>query len=180
MRTLIGVSLLVFAVVLTACGKDGGGGGLSSYPGTEDGAKQLLTDIRKDLDTAKAMSKSLRPSSADYKAVFADDKAAMIEKNYNEMWNKEGDKAVIGAKPENTELKLWAASSDDIKSWTGNAKDHFPGGYEDIGAHLKPGITWYRWKYTKPGEDLGMAYDGLVHVNNHWVWFPKPWRALRE
>ncbi|TMQ06352.1 MAG: hypothetical protein E6J91_38110 [Deltaproteobacteria bacterium] len=28
------------------------------------------------------------------------------------------------------------------------------------------------------GEQLGMAYDGLIYVNNHWAWFPKPWRAL--
>ena len=31
-----------------------------------------------------------------------------------------------------------------------------------------------------PGESLGMAFDGLVHVNGHWAWFPKPWRALGD
>lgn len=25
---------------------------------------------------------------------------------------------------------------------------------------------------------LGMAYDGLIYVNGHWAWFPKPWRVL--
>jgi hypothetical protein len=25
---------------------------------------------------------------------------------------------------------------------------------------------------------LGMAFDGLVHVNGRWVLMPKPWRAL--
>ena len=41
-------------------------------------------------------------------------------------------------------------------------------------------MTWWRWKFTKPGEDLGMAYDGLVFVNGHWAWFPKPYRAIGE
>jgi hypothetical protein len=36
-----------------------------------------------------------------------------------------------------------------------------------------------RWKFVKPGETIGMAYDGLVFVNGHWAWFPKAWHALR-
>lgn len=31
----------------------------------------------------------------------------------------------------------------------------------------------------EPGQTLGMAFDGLVHVNGHWRLFPKPWKALR-
>jgi hypothetical protein len=23
-----------------------------------------------------------------------------------------------------------------------------------------------------------MAFDGLIFVNNHWTWFPKPWRVF--
>ena len=30
---------------------------------------------------------------------------------------------------------------------------------------------------VKPGETLGMAFDGLAFVNGHWRIFPKPWRA---
>jgi len=36
----------------------------------------------------------------------------------------------------------------------------------------------YRWKYVKPGEQLGTSFDGLIYVNSHWAWFPKPWRVL--
>ena len=25
----------------------------------------------------------------------------------------------------------------------------------------------------------GMAYDGLVWIDDHWAWFPKPFRVLR-
>jgi hypothetical protein len=25
-----------------------------------------------------------------------------------------------------------------------------------------------------------MAYDGLIYVNGHWAWFPKPWRIKGE
>jgi hypothetical protein len=48
-----------------------------------------------------------------------------------------------------------------------------------VAEHLKPGLTLYRFKFVKPGETVGMAYDGLVHVNGHWVMLPKPWAAAR-
>ena len=45
---------------------------------------------------------------------------------------------------------------------------------------LKPGVVLYRWKFVKPGSTIGMAYDGLAHVNGHWVFIPKPWRDAGE
>lgn len=171
-RRLFLVSVFVLAVA--ACGKKGGGSAaLSKYPGTEDGAKQMLTDLRTSSDAA-GMTKALKPTSADYKAVFTDDFAAKAEKGYEELWND--PKSVIGADPANTELKLFKATTDDIKAWTHDVEMDFPGGYQKVKDDFKPGLTVYRWKYTKPGETLGMAYDGLIYVNGHWAWFPKPWR----
>jgi hypothetical protein len=54
----------------------------------------------------------------------------------------------------------------------------FPGGYRAIAAKLNPNRIWVRWKFCRPGETAGMAYDGLVWVDDHWAWFPKPYRAL--
>jgi len=28
------------------------------------------------------------------------------------------------------------------------------------------------------GKTTGLAFDGLIYVNNRWVLMPKPWRAL--
>jgi hypothetical protein len=163
---------LAFAVV--ACNK-GGGGDASKYPGTEDGAKQLLTDLRTSSD-AKGMTLALKPSSADYQAVFVGDAAAKAEASYEKLWSD--PKAVISAAPANTELLLSKATTDDLQKWTPVAEADFPGGYKRVADKYKPGLTVYRWKYTKPGEKLGMAFDGLIYVNNHWAWFPKPWRIL--
>jgi hypothetical protein len=169
------VVLVVLAFVAVACKKEGGGGeAVAKYPGTEEGAKQLLTDIR--TGDAAAMTKALKPTSADYKAVFEGDAAAKAEAAYEKLWSD--PKAVIGAKPENTELLLSKATTDDLKKWTAEAEASFPGGYKRVAEKLKPGLTVYRWKYTKPGEKLGMSFDGLIHVNGRWAWFPKPWRAV--
>ena len=44
-------------------------------------------------------------------------------------------------------------------------------------AHLlQPQRVWVAWKLIAPGQDAGMAYDGLVWLDDHWAWFPKPFR----
>jgi len=166
---------VALALTVVGCKKEGGAAATSKYPGTEEGAKQLLTDVRVSPD-AKAMTLALKPTSDDYKAVFVDAAAAKAEAGYEKLWSD--PKAVIGASPANTELLLSKATTDDLQKWTSDAEANFPGGYKKVADKLAPGLTVYRWKYAKPGEKLGMAYDGLIFVNGHWAWFPKPWRVL--
>jgi hypothetical protein len=175
MNRRIVLVIVTLALAAVACKKGGGSGETSKYPGTEDGARQMLTDIRTSPD-AKAMTLALKPASADYKAVFAGDAAAKAEAGYEKLWSD--PKAVITASPANTELLLSKATTDELKQWTAAAEADFPGGYKKVADKLQPGLTVYRWKYTKPGEKLGMSYDGLIFVNGHWAWFPKPWRVL--
>ena len=35
-----------------------------------------------------------------------------------------------------------------------------------------------RFKFVTKGQTAGLAFDGLIYVNNRWVLMPKPWRAL--
>lgn len=169
MKNLLPVALLLTTSFGTACK----GSSSSKYPGTAEGAKAMLTDVRTSPD-ARAMTMSLRPTTKDYQAVFAPELADKAEKTNDKLWAD--PKAVISADPANTELVIFSATSEELKSGAGAASD-FPGGYRKVAEKLQPGLTWYRWKYTKPGSTLGMAYDGLVFVNGHWAWFPKPWRA---
>lgn len=43
---------------------------------------------------------------------------------------------------------------------------------------LLPGRWWATWCYHAPGHRDGRRYDGLVWLDDHWAWFPKPWRML--
>jgi hypothetical protein len=54
----------------------------------------------------------------------------------------------------------------------------FPEGYHAIVPLLDPHRVWVCWKYTRPGAASGLAYDGLVWCDDHWAWFPKPYRML--
>ncbi len=165
----------LFALALAACGGDENGDP-EGFPGTADGAKALLTQfLQEGADTA-ALSAALRPTSEDYATVYVGEAGKKVESAYNPGWD--AGKLHIRPKAGQTELLLWGATSEELKSWTGNAAQ-FPGGYKGLGPHLKPGVTLYRFKFVKPGEKLGMAFDGLTHVNGHWVIFPKSWSVLR-
>jgi hypothetical protein len=54
----------------------------------------------------------------------------------------------------------------------------FPGGYKDILPYMIGDHPIVRFKFITSGETLGLAFDGLVFVNDRWVLMPKPWRYL--
>lgn len=158
----------------TTPARDAGGTTASSHPATEEGAKALLAEFVKPGADHAALSRQLRPTADDYKAVFEPELAAKAESGYGPAWD--AGQLVVAPKAGQTEVKVFSATSDELKSWSGSAAE-FPGGWKDVAAQIKPGLRVYRFKFVEPGEDLGMAYEGLVHVNGHWRIFPKPWRV---
>lgn len=192
-RMLTGAGLLLAApallLALAGCGGGAAGNGTAantgggstpapnakSYPGTDEGAKAMLAEFVKPGADYAALTRALRPTKADYEAVFMPELAAKAEAVYGPAWD--GGQMVVAPKEGQTEVLLGSATSDELKSWTGGASE-FPGGWKDVGAQLKPGVKFYRFKFVKPGEPLGMAFDGLAHVNGNWRIFPKPWRVM--
>lgn len=145
------------------------------FPGTQAGAKALLEAFLKPGADQAGMTKSLRPSLDDYDTIFVADAATNVKAKYEEQWNRNDYK--ITAKEGQTELLLWQATTEELRDGTVDAKQ-FPGGYKKIADKLKPGLTFYRFKFVKPGDKHGMAFDGLVYVNGHWVMVSKPYRAM--
>jgi hypothetical protein len=172
---------LLLACTLAGCKKEGAavaGGGGAAVPGGggEAAAKALLESFLKPGADRAALSKPLAPTKADCEAVFVGAMAAKAYEAYSKAFGT--GKGVIEPGEGRTQLLLFSATTDDLKAGNDKARQ-FPGGYKSIATQLKAGLTVYRWKYVKPGETLGMAYDGLLYVNGRWVWFPKPWRFLR-
>ncbi|MBI2390798.1 MAG: hypothetical protein HYV09_14505 [Deltaproteobacteria bacterium] len=150
----------------------------AEFEGDEGGAKKLLTKLMEEEDSRLELTQALLPQDDDYEAVFKEDAVEDARKGYKKLFEKFSD-AKIEPKKGQTELKLFSATADDLKDGSGDAKN-FPGGYKKVAPKMKKDVTVYAWKFVQPGESSGMAYDGLVHVNGHWAWFPKPWRALGD
>ena len=154
--------LVCLLVLLVAC---------SGLPGGEDAAAlQVVQALR----IYRAAPASLQPTSDDYRAVFDDSVAAKIEAVYDKLWEQP---IIFDIDPEETEVELLSATTEDFKAETAAARK-FPNGYKRVAEVLRPGVRIYLWRYTAPSEPRGTRFDGLVRVNGHWAWFPKPWRAL--
>jgi hypothetical protein len=149
----------------------------STFPATEEGAKSMLKEFAKPGADTAALSKHLRPTKADYEAVFDAEFASKAMALYDPAWDAE--KMVLTTNdPARTEVILYPSTSDDVKSWTGAAAKNFAGGWKEVAPHLKPGVKIYRFDFVEPGKSVGMVYEGLVNVNGNWRIFPKPWRAV--
>lgn len=149
----------------------------STFPATEEGAKTMLKEFAKPGADNAALSKQLRPTKADYEAVFDAEFAAKAATLYDPAWD--GGKMVITTNdPARTEVILYPSTSDDVKSWTGAAAKDFAGGWKEVAPYLKPGVKIYRFDFVEPGKTVGMVYEGLVNINGNWRIFPKPWRAV--
>ena len=141
--------------------------------GSEVAATALLKKFLVAGADRAALTKELRPTSDDYAKVFTADFAKKLEAAQKPLWDSA---PVIGPKDGQTEVAVGKATTEDFQKGTAAAKE-FPGGYAKIGDKLQAGVTLFRFKFVKPGETLGMAFDGLAFVNGHWRIFPKPWRA---
>ena len=117
---------------------------------------------------------ALRPREDDYAKVFVPAALDVARAAYESMWSEPLRLDVPAA---NTRLESWVAPAGML-AYDNELSTHFPGGYRHIAHLLDPRRAWVRWRYTRPGETSGMSFDGLVWCDDHWAWFPKPFRVL--
>ena len=127
-------------------------------------------------DTTGEVAAQLRPTAADHRLVFteavADDAARLYAAFWEEPWHAQvptGDRS-------RTLCHLAPAGmlADDNE-----LSRPFPLGYRQVAPLLQPSRVWATWKYVAPGSTSGLAFDGLVWCDDHWSWFPRPYRVLR-
>lgn len=142
---------------------------LEDFPGTYQGAEQLARALMKP-GGDPILAQALRPRPEDYARVFEGPHVDALRGGLQAQWASAG---AIAARDGQTELRLIAATSDELRS----GAESFPG-YAPVLTALRPGFTWYRLKFIRPGESAGSHFDGLVHVQDHWALFPEPWRHV--
>lgn len=118
----------------------------------------------------------LQPTAADYARVFTAGTATKARQAYEEAWRR----GFRVPRPNRAQTEIHCHVSPAGMFTTDNPLSrYFPGGYRSIAAMLNPHCVWVAWKYVQPGEASGLSFDGLVWVEDHWAWFPKPYRYLR-
>jgi hypothetical protein len=127
-------------------------------------------------DGRSAMLAALRPRPGDALRVFAPALAVAAEAAFAARWPEAGDLPVPGP---GSRLDIHVAPAGLLLDDNALSR-HFPGGYQRLAPHLQPQRVWVAWKVIERGASAGIAYDGLVWIDDHWAWFPKPFRVLRE
>jgi hypothetical protein len=128
-------------------------------------------------DEAGTVRTGLRPRAEDYEKVFQGDAVEVAREVFERMWQDPIELTFPTA--EQSDLRIYLAPAG-ILAEDNELSRFFPGGYRALARWLDPGRVWVAWKYVKPGSRSGLAYDGLVWCDDHWSWFPKPYRALRR
>ena len=117
----------------------------------------------------------LLPRDDDFSKVFTADAAERARRAYGPVWSR--GLRISRPRPSQTEIQC-ALAPAGMLSWPNELSHGFPGGYRGIASMLNPHRIWLAWKYVQPGHASGLSFDGLVWVDDHWAWFPKPYRYL--
>lgn len=140
-------------------------------------ARKLLQQFLTPNVDCIALTQKLMPSRQEYLSYFGQGDSSRAMDYYEPYW-KNGQ-IVIRPRPGQTELKLIPIDLAELK-----AGKPLPAGvpqeYEKLRSRLRGGKTVYAFKFVKPGEEQGVAWDGLVRLGGHWVFFPMPWKALGD
>ncbi|MBE7384877.1 MAG: immunity 49 family protein [Leptolyngbya sp. SIO1E4] len=118
----------------------------------------------------------IMPQETDYEQVFIGDAIAIARQAYQQFWQK--TRRFQRPAASQSEIRCYLAPAGMLRD-DNELSFHFPKGYRAIAEYLNPHRVWATWQYHSPGQDTGINYDGLVWVEDHWAWFPKPYRLLR-
>jgi hypothetical protein len=121
---------------------------------------------------------AVRPRSGDARAAFTAPVAEAVGASSAAMWAHDAPRVKV--RSDQTELHIDLAPVGALAAGHALARP-FPGAYEALAQdYLAPDRVWVTWTYTESGAAKGMRYDGLVWLDDHWAWFPKPWRDVQK
>jgi hypothetical protein len=142
--------------------------------GSKADAEQLLRAFVQPGANHRALTQAVLPTEAEVKAVYAEPLASAMWASYREQM---GPGVSFAPKAGQTDLLVTYATTRELFDRK-PVLEEFPGGYKDVLQYFKVDVPIVRFKFVKPGETLGLAFDGLIYVNDRWVIMPKPWGAL--
>ncbi|MEO0369886.1 MAG: HdeA/HdeB family chaperone [Pseudomonadota bacterium] len=143
-------------------------------PGTGAHARVFLSQFLSARADRAELTAAMRPTEAEIRAVYAPPLADRLIGHYAQLFQPG---AAIGPNPGQTEVLLWGSTTSDLRAGAPILSE-FPGGYKEVRGAMQGNFPIFRFKFVKPGERSGMAFDGLIYINNRYVLMPKPWRVL--
>lgn len=122
---------------------------------------------------------TLKPSRADIATLFDENLVDSCMQCVDSMYQQS---VKIPNLSQQHEIDVVAAPAGLLR-WSNMLSEKFPGGYRDIAGWMTPNRIWLTWtitsKVNKEHNQLNtIRYDGLVWLDDKWVWLPKIFRYL--
>ena len=147
---------------------------VQAEPGSEADARALLAEFLKPGADHRALTQAILPTREEVLAVYAEPLGSAMWANYAEQMGPGVSFAPKAGQSDLLVVHTTTRALFDRKP----VLAEFPGGYKDVLQYFKIDVPIVRFKFVKPGETLGFAFDGLIFLNGRWVIMPKPWRSL--
>lgn len=122
-----------------------------------------------------ALIADLMPRKGDVAKAFRADIAPRVEAAYARLLDS--GLPEIDPQPGQTQVSVHACPAGFLGQ-DNPLSAPFPGGYKVLAPYLIRRRVWLVWRYTEPGQKDGITYNGLVFLDDHWAWFPKPYRVV--
>ncbi len=155
--------------------------------------KSLFEELHRAISTsdvkkAAALTRAMLPDESRIRKALKDDISAETVNQIVAFYKTRMPTAdeqvarIFYAKPENTEVHVYGATSEELARYEGGsvAFNHFPGGSKSIAAMLRPGLTFYEVERVKPGERAGMVYHLFFWDGARWAMLGPLWRMLGQ
>jgi hypothetical protein len=131
-------------------------------------ARPVLEELARD----RKQVERLRPREEDYPRVFAAPALPRARRAYRDVWARVPEHDVPSRM---TALDVDACTAGLFAT---ALPARFPEGYRAIAGSLAPDRVWIVWRFREPSSNAGVRFDGLVAIDDRWIWLPKPYRAL--
>lgn len=143
-------------------------------PGSYEDARALLQRFYAPGADHRALTQALLPTEAEVKAVYAEPLGSALWADYAAQMTPD---VAFAPKADHNDLLIVHTTTRALFDQQPVLQE-FPGGYKEVLQYLKVDVPIVRFKFITSGETLGLAFDGLIYLNNRWVIMPKPWRSL--
>ncbi len=140
------------------------------------GVRPLLEALVDPARSGEAIG-SIAPRPGDAAKAFVGTEAelASIDARYAALWV--ADPPRVRAPSAQVTLRIIVATGGMLLPDAPMAKA-FPPTWARVAERLRPERAWIAWAYEPVAGGRSADYDGLVWVDDRWVWFPAPWRVL--
>ena len=117
--------------------------------------------------------RALKPNERDLTELFDEQLLAPARSAVSQIYQKTPTLSPIEP---GGEIDVVAAPAGLLR-WPNMLSNKFPLGYRDMAGWMEPQHIWMIWTVTSPGGDK-VRYDGLVWLEDKWLWLPKIFRYV--